>query len=139
MRVFFDTNIVLDQLDDHRAGHADLLELEIRLNQHKAVVLCSWHTLSIVEYVGAKTFGTTQIHKALRRLLHEYIVPETGSRHALEAFSYIEEDYEDALQIAAAVAGRADYLVTNDKSGFHLSPVPVVTPRELIDALATGA
>lgn len=137
MRVFFDTNIVLDQIDDQRDGHPDVLELEENLNRHKAVVLCSWHTLSIVEFVGAKAFGKPQIHTAIRHLLHEYIVPETGSQHALEAFAYLEKDYEDALQIASAVAGRADYIVTNDKSGFKLSPVPVATPRELLRTLRT--
>ena len=28
MRVFFDTNILLDQLDDQRVGHRDILALE---------------------------------------------------------------------------------------------------------------
>ncbi|MFM7179890.1 MAG: type II toxin-antitoxin system VapC family toxin [Verrucomicrobiales bacterium] len=135
MRVFFDTNIVLDQLDDRRDGHAGVVELEKCLNRHKAVVICSWHTLSIVEFVGAKAFGKTQIHSALRHLLKEYLVPETGSRHALEAFTFLHNDFEDALQISAAIAGGADYIVTNDKSGFKRSPVPVVTTDELVGVL----
>ena len=139
MRVFFDTNIVLDQLDERREGHADIVELEGFLSRHKAVVLCSWHTLSIVEFVGAKAFGKEEIHAALRHLLHEFVVPETGSRHALQAFAYLENDYEDALQIAAAIAGRADYIVTNDKSGFKRSPVPVATARELSRSLGRRA
>ncbi len=139
MRVFFDTNIVLDQLDERREGHADIVELERYLPRHKVIVLISWHTLSIVEFVGAKAFGKEQIHAALRHLLHECVVPETGSRHALEAFAYLESDYEDALQIAAAIAGRADYIVTSDKSGFKRSPVPVVTARELSRSLGRRA
>ena len=40
-------------------------------------------------------------------------------------------DYEDAMQIASAVAGRVDYLVTRDKEGFPKSPVKILSPREL--------
>jgi predicted nucleic acid-binding protein len=137
MRVFFDTNILLDQLDDRRQGHRDILELEECLRNRKAVVLCSWHSLSIVEFVGAKVFGKNEIHTAIRHLLHDCIVPETGSRHALEAFAYLEKDFEDAMQISVAIAGGADYLVTNDKSGFTRSPVQVVTTRELINRIGS--
>jgi len=138
MRVFFDTNILLDQLDDQREGHPDILMLEKYLKKRKAVILCSWHSISIVEFVGAKVFGRKQIHTALRHLLHDCIVPETGSRHALEAFAYLEKDFEDAMQISAAIAGGADYLVTNDKSGFKRSPLQVVTTRELVGQIASS-
>lgn len=131
MRVFFDTNILLDQLDEKREGHESILELEECLKERNAVILCSWHSLSIIEFVGAKVFGKKEIHTALRHILHDCIVPETGSRHALEAIAYLENDFEDALQISAAIAGGADHLVTNDKSGFKRSPVHVVTTREL--------
>jgi predicted nucleic acid-binding protein len=135
MRVFFDTNILLDELDDQRERHRDIIELEKCLKAQEAVILCSWHSLSIIEFVGAKVFGKKEIHAALRHLLHTCVVPETGSRHALEAFAYLENDFEDALQISSAVAGGADYLVTSDKSGFKHSPIRVVTAKELVKLL----
>lgn len=131
MRVFFDTNIILDQLDDKRSGHQDILELEKNLKLIKSTILCSWHSLSIVEFVGAKIFGQEEIHAALLHLLHDCVVPETGSRHALEAFAYLENDFEDAMQISAALAGHSDFIVTNDKTGFKRSPIQVFTPAEL--------
>jgi hypothetical protein len=45
MRVFFNTNILLDQLDDQRMGQPDILELEECLKKRKAVFLCSCHSL----------------------------------------------------------------------------------------------
>jgi predicted nucleic acid-binding protein len=39
------------------------------------------------------------------------------------------------MQIASAVAERADYLVTRDRDGFSKSPVKIVSPRELYDEL----
>jgi predicted nucleic acid-binding protein len=97
--------------------------------------MCAWHTLSIVAYVGAKVFGKEEIHELLNELLGSWIVPETGTEEARKAFLYLSGDYEDAMQIASAVAGRADYLVTRDRDGFSKSPVKIVSPRELCRVL----
>ena len=135
-RVFLDANIVLDLLDSQRPGHAAALLLEEALEADQASCLCAWHTLSIIEYVGSKVFGKAEMLEILRELLGSWIVPSTGTEEAKAAFLYLSGDYEDALQIAAAVAGRADYLVTRDKSGYQKSPVKVVSPEELCKLLA---
>ena len=135
-RVFLDANIVLDLLDSQRAGHGAALRLEEAIEGNQAVCLCAWHTLSIIEYVGAKFFGKEEMLKILRELLASWIVPSTGTEEAREAFGYLSGNYEDALQIASAVAGRADCLVTRDKAGYRKSPVKVVSPEELCNLLA---
>ena len=136
IRVFMDANIVLDLLDDHRPGHSAALRLEVFLEANHATCLCAWHTLSIIEYAGAKVFGKDAMQEILRGLLGSWIVPSTGTEEARNAFEYLSGDYEDALQIAAAVAGNADYLVTGDKSGYRKCPIAVVDPDELAQVLA---
>lgn len=134
-RIFLDANIVLDLLDGQRPGHADALLLEKAVESSQSICLCAWHTLSIVAYVGAKVFGKEEIHQLLKELLVSWTVPDTGTEEARNAFIYLSGDYEDAMQIASAVAGRADYLVTRDKDGFSKCPVKIVSPRELCDQL----
>jgi predicted nucleic acid-binding protein len=135
-RVFLDANIVLDLLDNQRAGHEAALRLEEALEENQAICLCAWHTLSIIQYVGAKVFGKEAMLDILRGLLDSWMVPSTGTEEAREAFEYVSGDYEDALQIASAVAGRADYLVTRDKADYRKSPVKAVSPEELCKLLA---
>jgi predicted nucleic acid-binding protein len=134
-RVFLDANIVLDLLDGQRPGHAEALLLEKAVESSQSICMCAWHTLSIVAYVGAKVFGKEEIHELLKELLGSWIVPETGTEEARQAFLYLSGDYEDAMQIASAVVGKADYLVTRDRVGFSKSPVKIVSPRELCRAL----
>lgn len=110
-RVFLDANIVLDLLDSQRSGHAAALRLEDALEASQANCMCAWHTLSII------------------------VVPSTGTEEARKAFEFLSGDYEDALQIASAVAGSADYLVTRDKTGYDKSPVEVVNPEQLCGLL----
>ncbi len=48
------------------------------------------------------------------------------------AFQYLSGDYEDAMQIAAAVAGNADCMVTRDKRGVGKCPIPVFSATECV-------
>lgn len=60
----------------------------------------------------------------------------------LPKISVVEDDPEDDVIVATAVAVKADYLVTGDPK--HLLPlgacegITIVTPRALLDELAKG-
>jgi predicted nucleic acid-binding protein len=128
-QVFWDTNTLLDLIDSERDGHKVANDLLAVCRRSQCVCLCSWHSLSIIEYVGGKKFGTQQIWDFLQTLIAEFVIPKTGSDEAKLGFRFLDGDFEDAMQIAAAVAGRADLLVTDSKSGFGKSPVKVVSPQ----------
>lgn len=127
-KVFWDTNTLLDLIDSERDGHKVANELLAACRKSESVCLCSWHSLSILEYVGGRKFGVREIWDFLRTLTAEFVIPKTGSDEAKLAFAFLDTDFEDAMQIAAAVVGSADLLVTDSKSGFGKSPVKVVSP-----------
>jgi predicted nucleic acid-binding protein len=129
-RIFFDTNVILDQLDPTRKGHAAIVELEQKMNDFSAQPLCAWHSLSIIEYVARKAFSKEDLYQVLLGIVENFTIPATGSQQAQEAFGYFHHDFEDALQIASAIEGKADYIVSNDKYGFSKSPITVVTPEQ---------
>lgn len=45
-------------------------------------------------------------------------------------------DFEDDLQIACAVAAGLDVIVSRDRAGFVHSPIPVLSPAELLEGLS---
>ena len=129
-KLFFDTNIVLDFSLENRVGHkyAD----QILQQAEDGEISCSWHTLSILEYVGGKV-KKDQIFEILEKAVDMFEIPETGKRHAKEAFQYLNGDYEDAMQIISALSVGADCIITNDKQGgFDKSPIPVMTSQEFL-------
>lgn len=138
-RLFLDTNFLLDLIDTQRRGHPSALKVEALMEQENLHGLIAWHSLSIIDYVGGRKFGRERIQQALQSLLEVFTVPQTGTEDARAAFPYLSSDYEDALQISAAVAGNADVIVTRDKSGFTNSPVKVLTPEELLVLAALPA
>jgi hypothetical protein len=60
-------------------------------------------------------------------------------RTALEMATALPgSDFEDNLHIACAAEARLDAIVTRNPKDFAGSPVPVLTPAELLALLATA-
>jgi len=135
VKVFWDANVLVDLVDQARPGHADALELLKRTQTIAATNLCAWHTLSILSYLCSRKFGKESADEIIQELLQVFEIPAVGSKEARRAFTYHASDFEDALQISAAVAGYADYVVTLDAKGFRQCPIPVVSPQKMISAL----
>lgn len=49
-----------------------------------------------------------------------------------QALNLYYKDYEDAVQVIAALQNSLDFLVTRNPRDFPLSPVPVLHPVELL-------
>ncbi len=56
-------------------------------------------------------------------------VPTVGRRNATMWRAHGITDFEDSLQMAAAIAGAADVFVTRNTADFSGSTIPVMTPE----------
>lgn len=126
-KVFWDTNVLLDLIDSERPDHDAANTLLSCCRDGMCECQCSWHSLSIIDYVGGKKFGKEEIWGLLRELTQEFTIPKTGSEEAIMAFRFLAGDFEDAMQIASAVAGGADLIISMASGGFSESPVQVMT------------
>ena len=127
--VFWDTNVLLDLLKSDRKGHLHARELLETMQRQQCSGQFAWHSLSIIEYIGMKTFGRQAIQDLILELLTSFEIPKSSTEEAKLAFQYISQDLEDALQISSAVAGQAYYFVTNDLKGFTKCPIKVMSPK----------
>ena len=80
---------------------------------------------------GEKHSVTKEIHQVLEGLLKTFELPSVGTNEAKTAFQYLSSDFEDALQISTAVAGKAEYLLTNNPKDFSRSPIPCKSAKEM--------
>lgn len=132
MRIFFDTNVILDLLAN-RTGFADDAEKAIDCaGRDGNRGLVSALTICDIVYILRKTMtpqAVGQQIKALQDIVE--IIDVTGSS-VTDAFDTALPDYEDTVQYLSAMAAKADVIVTRDKDGFVGANVRVCTPKEFL-------
>ena len=135
MRVFLDTNILLDiveqRLPFYTASQAALDECDRRGFE----IFVAWHGLATVFYITAKKRGEAYALEMIRDLLTWATVATVGQDEAPEALGYGITDYEDALIAAAASVSGVDWLITRDEAGFLKGPVAPITPGDFLQKL----
>lgn len=137
MRVLLDANVLLDCLVVEASGlpRAGKAASERVLNLCDTGVyqgLVAWHTLPIVAYYHERQNTTGDTAAMMDALLAMLEVPTVTHGDALHWRVHGITDFEDALQMACAVAGVADVLITRNTSDFASSVIPVMTPEAFL-------
>ncbi len=137
MRVLLDANVVLDCLVLEatglpRAGKPASDEILNLCDTGVHHGLIAWHTLPIVAYYYEKQRGTQDTAEMLESLLLLLEVPAVAHRDAAMWRSHGIADFEDALQLACAVAGGAEMILSRNTSDFEGGAIPAMTPEAFL-------
>jgi predicted nucleic acid-binding protein len=137
--VLFDTNIVLDVILGREPWYPQAAMIWNANRDGKISAWVSASSLPTIFYVVTKQADLQKAHLAVENCLRSLaIVPV--NRQTLElAQGLVRSDFEDNLQIACAIEAKFDAIVTRDSRGFLESPIPVLSPAELIARLDTAA
>jgi len=135
MQVLIDTNVILDAIL-RRGEFSRLAQLLVRKHEEKlfqGFVSASAITdiYFIVEKERKREFALLAVKKVVRMLT---VIPV--NLEILEsAFALPMDDFEDAVQTAAAKDFGIDIVVTRDKTGFSNSGLHVYLPVEFLGTL----
>ena len=132
MRLLLDTNILLDVLLSDRTGKSASMEVMNLCEAGSHQGLLAWQTLPTVSYYHRKRHTDQQTWDMLQDLLAFIDIPTVGKSDILKAWNYSITDFEDALQVACAEAGQADYIITRNLRDFATSPVPALSPEAFL-------
>jgi predicted nucleic acid-binding protein len=137
MRLLLDANILLDCLvveksGQPRAGKSATESLINLCDQQIHNGLIAWHTLPILSYYYRRQHSAEKTASMMNALLAFLEVPTVGHADAVNWHSLGASDFEDALQIAAAVSGKADFVITRNIADFTGASIPALTPEEFL-------
>ncbi|MCX6849181.1 MAG: PIN domain-containing protein [Verrucomicrobia bacterium] len=135
MRVFLDTNILLDIVEQRLPFYTASQAVLDECDQRGFEIFVAWHGIATVFYITARKRGEVYALEMIRDLLAWATVATVGQDEAREALGYGITDYEDALIAAAAAASGVDWLVTRDEPGFLKGPVPPINPGDFLQKL----
>ena len=131
--VLVDTNIFLDVLFK-RVGFA--IEGRAVLNwcsSNQGSAWMAWHSLANLHYLGTKHVGGAKTEVFIDFVLDTFEISPTDTRSARFARMLPMNDFEDAMQVAAADMAKADFIITRNLKDYKASPIPAISPEEFVE------
>lgn len=126
MRLLLDINVVLDVALQRPGAPASARLLGMCGRQHEAWL--AWHSVATLAYLIERQQSAISVRDFIRSMLVWADVAPTGRADVLAALDLPMRDFEDALQVAAAIACGAQVIVTRNERDFKASPVPALNP-----------
>lgn len=130
MRLLIDINVVLDVALKRPDAPASARLLSLCGRQHEGWL--AWHSVATLAYLIDRQKSAISARDFIRSLLAWADVAYTGKADAMAALDLPMRDFEDALQVAAAMACGAQLIVTRNVRDFKSSPVPALTPEAFL-------
>ena len=132
MKLLIDANILLDVLQDRRPYVKDaslVWKLSETGRAEEYVLALSFANLV---YIMRKEMDAKKVEDTLRSLALLFSFADLRQSDLEKAAGLCWDDFEDAVQCVTAERIGADYIVTRNTKDYKDSPVPAITPRELL-------
>jgi predicted nucleic acid-binding protein len=94
--------------------------------------------LANIHYIAARFAGKRKAMGNIRKLRSVLSVLPVDEEIVDAALGSDLRDFEDAVQCAAARAGKVDLIITRNKKEYRGCAVPVLTAREFLELASSG-
>jgi predicted nucleic acid-binding protein len=135
IKIFLDTNIILDILDRERTFS---MESEVLFKYIEKGTLLAYFSESVItttDYILTKKFANAQRVNVLTDLLKVVTVIGCSNSIVQNALLKNENDVEDAILYELAFSQKSDYFITNDKQALKTlatKKLPVITTKDFL-------
>ena len=133
--ILIDTDVLIDVALDRKPFSDPAAELLDCLQTGPKRAFVAWHTVSNFYYLVASARGGSDARAFITELIRFVAVADCGTNAVASAARLEMPDFEDAMQVAAAQACGARFVVTRNARDFKRSPIPAITPAKALEAL----
>lgn len=141
--VLIDLNILLDVLQRRELFYESSASILALVETGKITGYVASHSLTTLFYLIKKDRSKADARAILTNLLQFLRVAAVDQATIEQALNLETPDFEDAVQMMAAVQCKADYLITRNAKDFQPSLVNVAQPVEFLsavrNAISTGS
>ncbi len=133
--MLIDTNVLIDVALDRRPHSITSMELLDKIEQTSTNAFVAWHTISTLYYIVDRETNDAVARTFIAKLIDFVEVAPAAADSLRYSLLLPMSDFEDAMQVAAARACGARYIITRNVRDFTCSPIPAVTPRQALRKL----
>ena len=135
MKLLLDINLLLDVLLRRDPWAEPAASLLTKIERGEATGFVPGHTLTTIHYVVSRAQDRQSAATAVTDLLRLLEVVPIEKADLSQALVLPVDDFEDAVQAAAALKIGVDYIVTRDEKGFAGLPIPAINSGEILSLL----
>jgi hypothetical protein len=135
LRVLFDLNVILDVLQRREPFYAMSARALASAESGRVVGLVAAHSLTTLFYLVARDQSAEQARVILGELLRFLSVAAVDGPVIEQALNLPYREFEDSVQMMAAVQAGAAHLVTRNTPDYRAGPLPTLEPAELLAIL----
>ena len=131
-KAFFELNIILDVLQIREPFYEASAQLLAYAETGKIHGFIAPHSLTTLFYLISKDQSAAKARATITNLLQFLSVAKIDQTTIEQAMSLAYRDFEDAVQMIAAVQCKADYFLTRNPKDFQPPMLTVIQPSEMI-------
>ena len=133
--ILLDTNVILDFAMKRGEHYAPARRIMKEIAEGRLIAHVSASQITDIYYFLEKKFDHKEAIRVLVILLESIRIIRVDEDTIHAAIKSEMDDFEDAVQAAAAQDCSIDIVVTRDKVGFHDSGLNVYLPEEFLETL----
>jgi predicted nucleic acid-binding protein len=137
--LLLDTNIILDVALKRAPWSVDGALLLDAIGRGEASGLIAGHAVTTIHYIIEREVGRTKALAAVADMLALLDVVPLDRNDFQRALSIGLSDYDDAVQVAAALKAGVDHLVSRNPRDFRQSAVPIRSPGEILALIGNSS
>jgi len=133
MKVFIDTNIFLDYIQQRPQGWKEAEVIFFLAINKDIELLVSDLTIANMRYVTRKEIPLEQFYAVMKGLRPYHSIVPVGEIAVDKSYSLETKDFEDALQYFSAEQAVADCIVTRNVKDFGFSSsIEILEPKDFL-------
>ena len=132
MRVFLDTNVILD-LIQRRVGYDDAALIMQKSENGEYSLYTSSLSMVNIAYILRKYYRGESLYHLLEELGDIIDVITVSSEAYHKALQSRALDFEDAIQLFSAIESDMDCIVTRNVQDFIFDKLPIYTPFDFLN------
>jgi predicted nucleic acid-binding protein len=132
LRVLIDLNVILDVLQHRQPFYEASAGVLVMAETGQIEGWVAAHSLTTLFYLYTRHRSAEEARARLGELLSILSVAAVDQKVIERALALPYPDFEDAVQMMAAVQAGAGYLITRDMSDYAEGPLPAISPAELL-------
>ena len=133
MKVFLDTNVIIDYFDRAREHYLPTTILfDLAMKGKLELVVCAQSFITAFYLLG-KYFPKDELYANMRSLYKLCGVSPVDASLIEQALAHESIDFEDTVQYLSATTINADIIITRDKRGFNDFPIEHITVEQFLD------